>query len=56
MECLATEHTVAGATLPAVLKIRGRGASEPQWSDAVMLLSGVHAAGVTYQWLCPIAS
>jgi len=45
MECLATEHAVAGATLPAVLKIRRRGASEPQWSDAVMLLSGVHAAG-----------
>ena len=45
MECLATEHIVDGATLPAVLKIRGHGATESQWSGAVMLLSGVHAAG-----------
>ena len=45
MECLAAEHMLDGVTLPAVLKIRDAGASGSQWSDAVMLLSGVHAAG-----------
>ena len=45
MECLAAEHTADGATLPAVLKIRSCRSPDSQWSDAVLLLSGVHAAG-----------
>ena len=45
MECLAAEHALDASSLPAVLKIRDRVAGASLWSDPVMLLSGVHAAG-----------
>jgi hypothetical protein len=46
MECLAAEHVSDTASLPAVLKIRDPASQSPAWSDPVMLLSGVHAAGM----------
>ena len=51
MECLAAEHVSDTASLPAVLKIRDPAAQSPVWSDPVMLLSGVHAAGMPPGWL-----
>ena len=52
MECLAAESLADDATLPAVLKIRNSAAPGSQWSDAIMLLSGVHTAGECRVFAC----